>query len=80
MPIACNLCAYFPIEVLVAAQPKNVIIISNPKMQSQYFTAFLTWFKLIINLCVLAPLSSQYISEKMLSAWSSFQHGARHLI
>ena len=33
---------YSPIEVLVEAQPKNVIIISNPKIQSQYFTTILT--------------------------------------
>jgi len=44
---ACHICAYSPVEVLVEAQPKNVIIISpfpisNPKIQSQYFTAILT--------------------------------------
>jgi len=39
---ACHLSAYFPVEVLVGAQPKNVIIISNPKIQSQYFTTILT--------------------------------------
>ena len=33
---------YSPVEVLVEAQPKNVIIISNPKIQSQYFTAIST--------------------------------------
>ena len=78
---ACHLCALLSCWSSNGSTTKECH--HYPKIQSQNFTAFLTWlewFKLIIDLCVLAPLSSQFISEKMLSAWSSFQHAARHLI